>query len=132
MQDRPDVTELLEAVAAFIRTEAVPRLSGARRFHGLVAENVVRVVLRQLEHGPEFTVEECERLADLLGDRDRFDAHGASDELERSLAAQLCRRIDDGEADAGPFHDRVVEYLERSLRSRLEIDNPGFDRRRSG
>lgn len=123
MQDRPSAGELLEAVEAFIREQARPRLTGAARFHALVAENVLRIVARELELEPTASEEERRRLVGVLGG-DPDAAEGADlDELGRAL----CRRIEAGEADSGPWRRKVLAYLEQSVRVRLAIDNPDFD-----
>ena len=77
MQERPSAVELLEAVGAFIREHARPRLTGAARFHALVAENVLKIVAREIEAEPAATEAECRRLARLLGREDpRTDRRG--------------------------------------------------------
>ncbi|HJW68877.1 MAG TPA: DUF6285 domain-containing protein [Candidatus Binatia bacterium] len=49
MQDRPTVLELLAAVRGFLEDDLGPVLEGRRRFHALVAANVLRIVERELE-----------------------------------------------------------------------------------
>jgi len=48
MQDRPSVSELLRAVRGFLEDDLVPALEGRRRFHALVAANVLTIVEREL------------------------------------------------------------------------------------
>ena len=48
MQDRPTVLELLAAVRGFLEDDLGPVLEGRRRFHALVAANVLRIVEREL------------------------------------------------------------------------------------
>jgi hypothetical protein len=52
MQDRPTALELLRAVREFLEADVLPSLEGRRRFHGLVAANVLGIVERELAHPP--------------------------------------------------------------------------------
>ena len=54
MQDRPTVPELLSAVTRLLDQEVVPNLSGSRQFYGRVAANVLRIVMRELEHAEKY------------------------------------------------------------------------------
>ena len=67
MQDRPTHDELLAAVERFLDDEIVAKSEGARRFHGRVAANVVRIVRRELEHEEEQLAREWASLQELLG-----------------------------------------------------------------
>ena len=62
MQDRPTIPELLTAVTHLLDEEVVPNLSGSRQFYGRVAANVLRIVMRELEHGEEQSAAEWQRL----------------------------------------------------------------------
>ena len=48
MQDRPTALELLAAVRSFLEDDLVTVLEGRRRFHALVAANVLGIVEREL------------------------------------------------------------------------------------
>ena len=125
MQERPSAVELLEAVGAFIREQARPRLTGAARFHALVAENVLKIVAREIEAEPAATEAEGRRVARLLGrDDPRTDRRG---EDALAMGRDLCGRIEAGEADTGPWRAELLDYLKESVRARLAVDNPDFD-----
>ncbi len=123
MLDKPDARELLEAVASFLTEEALPALHGGVRFHALVAANVVRIALRELDLGPALLERECAELSGLLGKQASPD-HPAGAALACQLNAELCARIEAGEADTVPFRRRVLDYLKDSVSAKLAIDNP--------
>ena len=66
MQDAPRDTELLAAVAEFLRRDVVPALDGSLQFQTRVAANVVDLVLRGLEQPASQVAEEQQRLESLL------------------------------------------------------------------
>jgi uncharacterized protein DUF6285 len=125
MQDRPTVEELLAAVRAFLEDEVVPALDGRRRFHALVAANVLGIVGRQLAREPDDLAAEWRRLAALLGAPGEPPADaGALHAAARALTETLCARIRAGDADAGPFAVAVRAHLEATARAKLAVDNP--------
>ena len=63
MQDRPTVLELLAAVRGFLEDDLGPVLEGRRRFHALVAANVLRIVERELAGEEEQLARQWDRLA---------------------------------------------------------------------
>ena len=128
MLDRPDAAELLEAMAAFLGEEVVPAFEGRRRFHALVAANVARILAREARLGPVHAQAEIVALWALLGRAGAPPADAERGELARSLATELCERIERGDADAGAWRPRVIAYLKESIGRRLEIDNPTFRR----
>ena len=85
-QDRPTASELLAAIADFLREEATPALDRADPrlgFQMRVAANSLAILEREARLGPAADAREHGRLVDLLG-RD-----GTLDELNRELARQL-------------------------------------------
>ena len=66
MQDRPSVSELLRAVREFLEDDLVPALEGRRRFHALVAANVLAIVERELDGEEEQLARQWDRLAALF------------------------------------------------------------------
>ncbi len=127
MAERPTRLELLEAVRRFMDEELIGELDGVKRFHALVASNALGIVARELElEGPSL-LERHEHLRRLLGQgaeapADPAELSEAVDALERALV----QRIRAGDADAAPFRDDVLAYLERSVGERLAVDNPGY------
>jgi len=125
MQDRPNTTELLAAVRGFLETDVVGALTGRRRFHALVAANVLAIVERELTGDEDRVVDEWRRLAALLdvsGDpppRLELARRGV-----RELEERLAERIRAGEADQGEFADRVRAHLRATVLEKLRIANP--------
>jgi hypothetical protein len=127
MQDRPNATELLGAVRAFLETEVVPQLGGRRRFHALVAVNVLAIVERELRREEERVLDEWRGLARLLDVT--VDPPPRLDLLKagvRELDDQLTERIRAGDADAGEFADRARAHLRAVVLDKLRIANPKF------
>jgi hypothetical protein len=123
MQDKPTATELLDALAVFLRDEVAPRLDGGLRFKALVGANVAGIVSRELTLGPAQDRAQLERLAALLG----LASDPATDDVAtrvRDLSFELCRRIDSGQADQGPWRSQVIDHLRQSVEEKLAIDNP--------
>jgi hypothetical protein len=125
MQDRPNATELVGAVRAFLEADVVPAMTGRRRFHALVAANVLAIVERELGREEDRLLDEWRRLARLL------DVNGdPPPRLEllrrgvRDLDEQLTDRIRAGEADAGEFAERVRAHLRTTVLEKLRIANP--------
>lgn len=125
MQDHPDATELLRAVREFLETEVVPRFEGRRRFHALVAANVLAILEREWADEESQLVAEWARLAELLGRP--TPAPPRLDLLRdgvRVLSSELTERIRRGHADTGPFGDAVRRHLRETTREKLRIANP--------
>lgn len=114
MQDRPTAGELLEAVQEFLERDVVT-LGGRVGFHGRVAANVVAMVRRELELGPELDTAEREGLRALLGP-------GMPEDLKEANA-ELARRIRAGELDARD--PELVAHLRRTVAGKLRVANPG-------
>ena len=85
MNDRPSSVELLRAVERFLENDAVPSLSGPRRYHARVAANVVAIVAREIETEEDHLRGEWDRLGRLL---DLDEARPRADDglLERANA----------------------------------------------
>jgi hypothetical protein len=126
MQDRPTLTELLQAVTHFLDEEAVPHLTGSRQFYCRVAANVLRTVMRELESEEEQLADEWERLDALLPSKERPSAREALKQAIRQRTEELCQRIRQGEADAGPYHEQVLAHVRESVREKLIVSNPGW------
>src|SRR5437016_203385 len=91
MQDEPTPSELIKAVADFLRNELAPQTSGHSAFKLRVAINALDLVTRQLALQGNSDAAELARLSQLLG------MDGPLPELNRALGA----RIASGEADLG-------------------------------
>jgi len=127
MQDRPNAIELMAAVRGFLEADVVPSLTGRRRFHALVAANVLAIVERELTREEERLVDEWRRLARLLDvttdppPRLELVRRGV-----RELDEQLTDRIRAGEADSGDFADRVRAHLRATVLEKLRVANPKY------
>jgi len=125
MQDRPSALELLAAVRAFLEDDVVPALEGRRRFHALVAANVLGIVERELAGEDGQLRAEWTRLAALL------DVAGTAPEDRETLRAAvrdmtttLSARIRAGDADTGDLGARVRAHLRQTTIERLAVANP--------
>jgi hypothetical protein len=114
MQDQPSAIELLRALRSFVEDEATPQLKGRAAFHARVAGNVLGILERGLELGPEQDAAERSRLEALLGQR------GSLEELNR----ELCRRIRSGEMDLDT--PELTAHLRETTLAKLAVDQPGY------
>jgi hypothetical protein len=114
-QDRPTASELLTAIADFLREEAIPALDRAEPrlgFQMRVAVNSLGILEREVRLGPAADAREHERLMKLLG------CDGTLDELNRELARQL-RAGERDERDAN-----LMAHLEATVADKIAIANP--------
>ena len=114
-QDRPTASELLTAIADFLREEATPALDRSDPrlgFQMRVAVNSLAILEREWRLGPEADAREHARLKKLLG-RD-----GTLAELHRELARQL--RV--GERDERDLE--LMAHLEATTADKIAIANP--------
>ncbi len=114
-QDRPTASELLAAIADFLREEATPALDRAEPrlgFQMRVAVNALGILEREARLGPSADAAEHARLVELLG-RD-----GTLAGLNRELARQL--RV--GERDERD--PAVMAHLEATIADKIAIANP--------
>ena len=129
MQDRPTINELLQAVTHFLDEEVVPSLTGSRQFYSRVAANVLRTVMRELETEEEQLTNEWMRLNELLPPKERPATRQALKEALRERTEELCQRIQQGDADAGPYRAQVLTHVRESVREKLLVSNPGWIKR---
>jgi hypothetical protein len=114
-QDRPTASELLAAIADFLREEATPALDRTEPrlgFQMRVAVNSLAILEREARLGPDSDAAEKARLIKLLG-RD-----GTLDELNRELARQL-RAGERDERDAA-----LMAHLDATIVAKIAIANP--------
>lgn len=114
-QDRPTASELLIAIADFLREEAIPALDRTEPrlgFQMRVAVNALAILERESRLGLAADARERARLSRLL-ERD-----GTLDALNRELARQLRA----GERDES---DReMMAHLEATIADKIAIANP--------
>jgi uncharacterized protein DUF6285 len=114
MQDEPTPTELIKAVADFLRTEITPAIKGHNAFKLRVGINALDLVTRQLAlEGPSDAAETA-RLKQLLG------MDGSVMELNRMLAEKIAK----GEVDLNT--PGLKEHLWQTTMDKLAVDQPNY------
>ena len=128
MQDRPSVSELLRAVRGFLEDDLVPALEGRRRFHALVAANVLAIVERELGGEEEQLARQWDRLAELfqLDPATRPGGPSALRAAIRDLETRLVERIRSAEADVGDLAVRVRAHVRATVLEKLAVANPKY------
>jgi len=114
-QDRPTASELLAAIADFLREEATPALDRVEPrlgFQMRVVVNSLAILERESRRGPAADAREHARLVALLGH------DGSLPELTRELARQL-RAGERDERDAA-----LMAHLEATVADKIAIANP--------
>ena len=114
MQDEPTPTELVKAVADFLRTEIVPAIKGHNAFKLRVGINALDLVTRQLALEGPSDAAEAARLKALLG------IDGSSMELNRALAEKIAK---------GEVHldtPGLKEHLWQTTMDKLAVDQPNY------
>ena len=113
-EDKPTMTELVEAVREFLETRIMNMIDEHTAYHTRVAVNVLKMVERELESSPTLELEEIERLKGVMA----FD--GTLQDQNR----ELCRRIREGEIDLQD--PKLVKHLKQTTLGKLSVDNPGY------
>jgi hypothetical protein len=114
MQDEPTPTELITAVADFLRNEIAPAIKGHNAFKLRVGINALDLVTRQLALEQGSDAAESARLTQLLG------VDGSLMELNRALS----ERIASGQADLQT--PDLSEHLWRTTMDKLAVDQPNY------
>src|SRR4051794_3217648 len=114
MQDEPTPSELIKAVADFLRNELAPQVGGHSAFKLRVAVNALDLVTRQLTLQNSSDAAEAERLSQLLG------RQGSLEQLNRVLAG----KISSGEADLQT--PGLAEHLWQTTMDKLAVDQPNY------
>ncbi len=110
----PPATELLAAVARFLRDELLPTLTGARAFNLRVSINAIELVRRELDQQGTAEEREHRRLAELLG----------SNADLATMRNELCEKIARGEVTLDDPALRA--HLRATTIDRLAIDQPTY------
>jgi len=114
MQDEPTPTELIKAVADFLRDEITPVIKGHNAFKLRVGINALDLVTRQLALEQPGDAAEAARLKGLLG------MDGSLIELNRALAEKIAK----GELDLQA--PGLTEHLWRTTMDKLAVDQPNY------
>ncbi len=114
MQDEPTPTELIKAVANFLRDDVAPVISGHNAFKLRVSLNALDLVTRQLALQESSDATETARLEQLLG------MQGSLAELNRVLADRIAR----GEVDLQT--PELAVHLWQTTMDKLAVDQPNY------
>ena len=114
MQDEPTPTELIKAVADFLRNEITPVIKGHNAFKLRVGINALDLVTRQLSLADASDAAEAARLKALLG------MQGSLLELNQALSD----RIAEGEVDLQT--PGLTEHLWQTTMDKLAVDQPNY------
>ena len=114
MQDEPTPTELIQAVAGFLRNDITPAISGHNAFKLRVAINALDLVARQLTLERGSDAAERERLAHLLG------KDASLHDLNRALADAISK------GEIGLKTEGVAEHLWQTTMDKLAVDQPNY------
>lgn len=125
MQDRPTALELLAAVRAFLEDDVVPAFEGRRRYHAMVAANVLSILERELDGEQERLIAEWQGLARLLESTGAMPTTLAGLRADVAVeTAELADRIRRGDADDETFGSRVRAHVRAIVVEKLRIANP--------
>ena len=114
MQDQPTPSEIIGAVAAFLKNVVATETQGALSFNARVAANALEMMKRELDTAPAEDAAELARLKALLGrDGSLFD-----------LNVELCRRIEAGEI--GLETPGLKDHLWATTLAKLAVDQPTY------
>ncbi|SEH03383.1 hypothetical protein SAMN05444920_13615 [Nonomuraea solani] len=107
LHDVPAAAQLVAAVRDFLQTDVLPAVEGRVRYHTRVAINVLGMVEREMELGPDQAERHAARLAEL----------GVAGDADLAAAIREGRVTDDA---------ALVTALEQAVRAKLEVANPGY------
>jgi hypothetical protein len=114
MQDEPTPTELIKAVADFLRNEITPVIKGHNAFKLRVGINALDLVTRQLSLADASDAAEAARLKALLG------MQGSLLELNRVLSDRIAK----GEVDLQT--PGLADHLWQTTMDKLAVDQPNY------
>jgi hypothetical protein len=114
MQDQPTPSEVLTAVARFLKETVAPATTGHTSFNARVAANALEMMKRNLDLAPTAEAAEHERLKTMLG----VDGDLAT------LNAELARRIAAGEMDLST--PGLKDHLWTVTLDKLAVDQPTY------
>jgi hypothetical protein len=114
MQDEPTPTELIKAVADFLRNEIAPAIKGHNAFKLRVGINALDLVTRQLGLEEGSDAAEAARLTRLLG------MQGSLGDLNRALSDGIAS----GKVDLQT--PGLTEHLWQTTMDKLAVDQPNY------
>jgi hypothetical protein len=130
MQQRPDESTLLEAVAGFLLAEVAPKLGAdkALQFRVMIAANLASVVAGELRTFEQRFTAEADRLSALLPAPPGLEAPQRSERLAAlsALEAELAKRLREGTLDEAA-RAKALEHLWETAKQTLAVTNPRFE-----
>jgi hypothetical protein len=114
MQDQPTPSELIQAVADFLRNDIAPAISGHNAFKLRVSINALDLVTRQLALEQQSDAAELAGLERLLGQQ------GSLAELNRTLGDRIAK----GEIDLQT--PGLADHLWQTTMDKLAVDQPNY------
>jgi hypothetical protein len=114
MQDQPTPSEIIGAVAQFLKAVVAVETTGATSFQARVAANALEMMRRELDLSPTEDAAELARLKALLG------AKGTLLELNQELAS----RIEAGTVDLST--PGLADHLWATTLAKLAVDQPTY------
>ena len=114
MQDKPSPSDLLAAVAHYLRDELAPTLTAHHAFQLRVSCNALDLVARQIAQEPAADAAEIERLTKLLG-----HAGALAD-----LNADVSQKIADGALTLET--PGLADHLWATTLAKLSVDQPQY------
>jgi hypothetical protein len=114
MQDEPAPSELIKAVADFLRAEVVPQIAGHAAFKLRVSVNALDLVVRELALEQGSDAAESTRLSQLLG------IQGSLTDLNRLLAERIAK------GEAGLDTPGLADHLWQTTMDKLAVDQPNY------
>jgi hypothetical protein len=114
MQDHPTPSEMLDAVARFLKDVVAVEAKGATAFQARVAANALEICRRQLDLAPAEEAAELGRLAALLG-------HGGD---LAGLNAELAMAIREGRLDLTT--PGLKDHLWATTLAKVAVDQPNY------
>jgi len=114
MQDQPTPSEVLGAVAQFLKTVVAAETTGATSFQARVAANALEMMKRELDLAPADDAAELARLKALLGE------DGTLTELNTRLADQIAAGVLDLSSPG------LKDHLWATTLAKLAVDQPTY------
>ncbi len=127
MYDRPEIEELLEAVIGHLSHEVVPTIKSNRKlyFQTLVANNLLKIVSRDLKHREQHQISEWTRLNNLQGQHVELPTDSVRLALQERNK-MLCLEIQNGTYDEPATKQALFEHLVQSTQEQLIVANPNY------
>jgi hypothetical protein len=114
VQDQPTPSEVIGAVALFLKTVVAAETTGATAFQARVAANALEMMARELNIAPAEDAAELSRLKALLGEE------GSLAELNQRLADQIAAGLIDLSTPG------LKDHLWSTTLAKLAVDQPTY------